>query len=409
MNLGTVMGFLWVQQREEERRHLQLLASLSRPARSVYRGTVEPSDPGARHERLGLNYFERGQFGVALQQFERAIDDGVSPESWVWALRVDCLARLGRIPEAEAASTEWVDVQHCRESLQQRAALRLQLDRYAEALADADAAVELDPGSSLVGAACPFSEAEICRIRAWSLVGLGRSSEAINVLKAAIDRWPTDVTLYTDAAELLSLQHLTDEAASSLRAARRLAPETAAVERAAARVASRSDDWAGVITAGHALQRLAPTSAEGWAWSGLGYRHERRFVEAASDLERALELMPNATDAHFEYACALTQLGRTAEAAASLRVAVKNKRYRALAREDPDLRERPMEPTTLAPAPVSAPGPSPADMEVDPYVPSAAERREAKWLVKRQHAEELRERGPGTSPGQLKSEKRRRR
>jgi len=340
VNPGGWFALLAMQQSEEERRHQELLTSLSRPAPSVPAPSVfstnRAPDPGAQHAALGWEYYQKGRYERALNQFARAIDEGVSPESSVWDGASHCLARLGRLQEAEDACTEWFELQEDPEALRRRGWVRYRLRRYADALADLDAA--LVPGSSLDDTAFE------CQVRAWCLEGLGRTDEAIDALNAGIDGWPEDASLHALRAKMLSHQDRTDEAAAAIEVARRLEPDSVTVESAAAAVAAQRSDWSAVIAAGQRLHELAPSGAGGWYWSGLGYRHQRAFPEAVSDLEHALQLMPGLVDCEFELACALTQLGRRAEASAHLKVAVNSEfgeKYRKLARTDPDLRQTP--------------------------------------------------------------------
>jgi tetratricopeptide (TPR) repeat protein len=167
------------------------------------------------HAVLGAALMETGRLAEALESLDQAVT--LSPsDSGAAYNRALCLMALGREPEAVEALGRAIEldpslpaeVRHWRGEALNR------LGRYAEALADFDAALALRPD---------FEDAR--HGRGVCLLGLERLEEALVVFDAVLRTRPDDVEAWLNRGVTLQLTRRLEEAVQSFERAGELRPD----------------------------------------------------------------------------------------------------------------------------------------------------------------------------------------
>ena len=221
---------------------------------------------------------------------------------------------------------------------------------------EAEAALALDPGDV---------RAMQIRFDAYRHAGdEAKAQEAADALRRVGDLGEAAKRLYNEAVDAYNAGDLA-QAQSKLQQVLSLDPELVAAHIALARISLAQGSPAAAATAAAAATERRPDSAEAWillfdgarlsgdqetARRALGrvaeldpdwiastlYDHatglynEGAVEQAAVELERVVEVLPDLARAHYFYGMALFNLGRTAEAKAAL------ERFVELAPEDPE-------------------------------------------------------------------------
>jgi tetratricopeptide (TPR) repeat protein len=293
-------------------------------------------DPAVRAFKLGFDLngkalieMRRGRPGTALTLVEEAIglaDDDLPPgrhlihRMVLRANRAELLGRLGRRAEAlaEFDAAIGIDPDHLDHYLD-RGTLLVRMGRLDAALADFDTALRLSP---------PLPEAHYNR--AQLLLALDDLPGARADLDRVLELDPGWLDAYINRAGLLLQLGLDDQARADVEAGLALAPADphlccvlGQLEAAAGRPAAAEAAFATALAG-------APELAQAWA-SRASLRHGRGDLEGAvADLTRAIELGADAA-VHFNRAMALRDLGRPGRALDDLR------RAEALDPGDPDI------------------------------------------------------------------------
>ncbi len=147
----------------------------------------------------GVAMFDEGRFGEAVTAF-------------------------GQVIEIEPSDTELLALAYAN-----RSTALSQLERIEEAVADATAAIDLQPSSDILAAAYVS--------RSVDLILLDRVEEAVADVTAAIDLQPDDIDIlaqaYVNRSIALSTLERTDEAVADLRMVLDLLPPTHELNRQA--------------------------------------------------------------------------------------------------------------------------------------------------------------------------------
>ncbi len=125
----------------------QTYEALKSPARAedAYQNAIaiQPGDPTA-HQDLGLFFYKLGRYAEAERRYERARE--LAPDSYTAWFRLGAVyAQTGRASEAEAAYKRSISLKPNGFSYNNLAALYFDQERYAEAVPNAEKAVEMGP------------------------------------------------------------------------------------------------------------------------------------------------------------------------------------------------------------------------------------------------------------------------
>ena len=197
------------------------------------------------------------------------------------------------------------------DALLMRAQIALAANNPAAAIADLRAFLRDQP-----------SAANVQRILARAYLVSGDTTLAEETLRSAVQAPGSDTAVRLELAQLLSQLHRTDDAVRLLEDTVTHAPTEVAAREALVQAYLAKHDLASARTAAEDLKTLKPDAAAGHYLAGLVAQRDGRIDDSQRELQRALEMQPDAIDA----CAALTKLdlgrGRTAPAVARVRALV---------------------------------------------------------------------------------------
>lgn len=263
---------------------------------------------------LGALQQQRGDPAKALATYQNVIataDDalqGVSARNRVAAL----LMSQKKYDEAGKLIAEVLEKNpRDNDALVMRGNLAMERKDPAAAIADLRAVLRDQPAS-----------VPVMRTLARAHLANGEPALAEENLRAAVEVAPTDVAARIELAQLLSQTHRAESAVTLLEEAVLKAPTDVAARESLVRAYLAKQDLDAARRAAEDLKILAPHAAVGYFLAGVVAQNQNRFDDAQKDLERALQLQPNAMDA----LAALTRQdlarGRAEQALARVRATV---------------------------------------------------------------------------------------
>jgi len=179
-------------------------------------------------------------------------------------------------------------------------------------LSDGDARGAL-PGLSKLARAYP--DAPVFQSTyARALKDTGRATDAVNLYRRLVSRWPADAALYHDLAVAATAAGMTAEAARAEQASLALQPTNAAASNGLGLTLVQSGDKAGAVRAFERATEDDPSNAMFWTNLGNARRDAGDTTRAEQAYTRALDLDPRARDAANGMGVLLVQAHRAAEA-----------------------------------------------------------------------------------------------
>jgi len=167
-------------------------------------------------------------------------------------------------------------------ALEARATLRKDESRFAEAIADLDEALRIDP-----------QRVTALRLRGVCLAKLGRHDEAFVDLDRAIELGRGDARSYIQRAEANYAIGRYRESLHDYEQALRLQPEDAAALVGRGHAKYRLGQIPAAVKDYTAAIKLRPRDATLYTQRGNAYADTGRYTEAAADFRRAMKLDPN--------------------------------------------------------------------------------------------------------------------
>ena len=285
---------------------------LDQAAMEFRRSILARPDYVQAHNNLGALLARRGDLPGAIASFRRALE--IDPDN------LKALAFLGR------ALSESGKPREALEPLEK--ALRIRADHF-EVLTSlgaiwADQLVDREKGVAYVKkAASVRPQSSLARFNLGTAFAQdGRYAEAITELKAAIDLDPKSI----DALRYLGNCHelLKDwpAAAKAFRAALKLRPDLPEVQKSLATVLRAMGDRAGAIRAFEAAIKLEPNDVDVRVQLGALLVEEREWNRAIAVCRAAVKIDPRSIDAWFNQGIALINAGCRSEAVDAFRKAV---------------------------------------------------------------------------------------
>lgn len=186
----------------------------------------------------------------------------------------------------------------------------MRLDRYPEALAEADAALKID-GKSL----------EALMARAYACAGLGREDEALAAADRAVQLSDDGGAERLCRANVYMNRREFDQAAADFDAVVAALPEVAYVYIHRGSLRRWRKEEAAALADADAAEKLDPKLHRIWMLRGAVHRCKRNFDQAVAAYDRAIELAPKSSAPLYGKAQVLMLAGRRQEAAKVLEAA----------------------------------------------------------------------------------------
>jgi arylsulfatase A-like enzyme/Flp pilus assembly protein TadD len=287
--------------------------------------------------------------GVALLLLDRVeealkfTEDAVAARPWdpdVHILRGEALERANRPEEAAAAYDRAIELEpEDAENYWRRGAVLQKLGKAGEAEAGFRRAVEMEPeleparlslarllttmgrerealellGES--GKTSPGVKAGLAEIE----IASGRPEEALRLLEEAISEDPENTRVLALLGPMYAQRGKLDEARVLLEKALAVGEKSPEVRRNLALVYLQTGNLPAALRELQTASRAAPDDAAVWFSLGNAYLRARQFREAASALEKCLELDSSREEALFNLALAHEQVGNRRLAAETYR------------------------------------------------------------------------------------------